>query len=128
MTLSAAIEFDAGPQSTDDVVSWDAFAHATPSSDTDNTGSHPALTKVIRVTRKPDVMGGMHVIAGTRVPAYWVYDMFQEVGSISAVQHEYPHLETDDILAVLSFALLNPHIIEADREEHRRETDPFTET
>lgn len=89
-----------------------------------DSGAHLALTGVGRVTRKPSMMGGLHIISGTRIPAYWVFDMFNTLGSVTAVRQQYPHLITDDILAAVSFALHNPELIDEDRNTHKEALDP----
>lgn len=108
-------------------VKWADIPSELSAGSVDQSESHPALTGVLRVSRKPSVMGGLHVIGGTRIPAFWIYDMFQELKSVDAVQRQYPHLATDDILAAVSFAMLNPGLVDEDRESHRLALDPSNE-
>jgi uncharacterized protein (DUF433 family) len=105
-------------------VKWDVIPEGIDEGSVDQSESHPALTGVLRVSRKPSVMGGLYVIGGTRIPAFWVYDMFLELRSVDAVKSQYPHLETDDILAAISFAMTNPELVDEDREAHREVLDP----
>ena len=109
------------------IVKWDEIPENFVSGGDDQTGSHPALTRVLRISRKPSVMGGLYVIGGTRVPAYWLYDMFLSLGSVKAVQQQYPHLATDDIFAAISFAMLNPEIMDEDRANHQEALEPTAE-
>ena len=119
MTLSAAVAWKQ-PESADEYVKWDAIPPTERDSGAFDTGSHPVLTKTMRVSRRRDVMGGLYVIAGTRLPIFWVFDMFVTTHSVEEVQRQYPHVSADDIFAAVAFAMQNQDIVNADREEHSR--------
>jgi uncharacterized protein (DUF433 family) len=117
MTQLATITWDDTTQEA--VQKWDEIPNLATLEASHDTGSHPALTRVLRISRKPSVFGGLYVIGGTRIPAYWVFDMFTELGGAEAVREQYPHLELDDIFAAISFSLCNPELVSADRESNR---------
>lgn len=51
-----------------------------------------------------DVMDGLPVIAGTRVPVYLILEMLESGLSLGAILKEYPHLTMDQLRAAVSYA------------------------
>jgi len=51
-----------------------------------------------------EVMDGLPVIAGTRVPVYLILEMLESGLSLDAILKEYPHLTMDKLRAAVSYA------------------------
>jgi uncharacterized protein (DUF433 family) len=52
----------------------------------------------------PEVMDGLPVIRGTRIPVYVVLEMLESGLTIDQILVEYPHLTPDQIRAAVRFA------------------------
>jgi len=52
----------------------------------------------------PEVMDGLPVIAGTRIPVYLILEMLESGLSLDAIREEYPHLTLDQLRAAVSYA------------------------
>ncbi len=51
-----------------------------------------------------DVMDGLPVIAGTRIPVYLILEMLESGLSLDAILKEYPHRTMDQLRAAVSYA------------------------
>lgn len=51
-----------------------------------------------------DVMDGLPVIAGTRIPVYLILEMLESGLSLDAIREEYPHLTMDQLRAAVGYA------------------------
>ena len=56
------------------------------------------------IESNPDVMDGLPVIRGTRIPVYLILEMLESDLSIDQILVEYPHLTRDQIRAALRYA------------------------
>ncbi len=52
----------------------------------------------------PEVMDGLPVIAGTRIPVYLILEMIETGMSLDEIRKEYPHLAMDQIRAAVAYA------------------------
>lgn len=52
----------------------------------------------------PEVMDGLPVIAGTRIPVYLILEMLEAGMSLDMIHDEYPHLTLDQLRAAVSYA------------------------
>ena len=52
----------------------------------------------------PEVMDGLPVMAGTRIPVYLILEMLESGLSLDAILEEYPHLTIDQLRAAVSYA------------------------
>jgi len=57
-----------------------------------------------RIEVNPEIMAGKPVIAGTRVPIDLIMRLHAQGISTEEILEDYPHLEKDDIQAVLFYA------------------------
>ena len=57
-----------------------------------------------RITIKPDVMGGLPVIRGLRMPVATVVAMVADGMSVAEILDDFPDLEADDIAEALRYA------------------------
>ncbi|OGK21703.1 hypothetical protein A3C23_00005 [Candidatus Roizmanbacteria bacterium RIFCSPHIGHO2_02_FULL_37_13b] len=57
------------------------------------------------VVRDPDVLGGLPVIKGTRIPASLVFDLIKDGYHFHTIQNEYPSLTKSKLSAF--FALMS---------------------
>jgi len=60
--------------------------------------------KFIRITVKPDQMGGVPCIRGLRIPVATIIGMVAEGMSHEEILKAYPDLETEDLQEALHFA------------------------
>ena len=60
--------------------------------------------KFIRITVKPDQMGGVPCIRGLRIPVATINGMVAEGMSHEEILKAYPDLETEDLQEALHFA------------------------
>ena len=60
--------------------------------------------KFIRITVKPDQMGGVPCIRGLRIPVATIIGMVAEGMSHKEILKAYPDLETEDLQEALHFA------------------------
>ena len=60
------------------------------------------LNKVI--TSSPDIMGGVPVFAGTRVPVQNLLDCLEEGDSIDLFLYDFPTVKREQVVAVLEAA------------------------
>ena len=60
------------------------------------------LTNII--TSSPDILGGVPVFAGTRVPAQNLLDCLEEGDSIDLFLYDFPTVKRDQVVAVLEAA------------------------
>jgi uncharacterized protein (DUF433 family) len=51
-----------------------------------------------------EVMDGLPVIGGTRIPVYLILEMLEAGLSLDAIHKEYPHLTIDQLRAAVSYA------------------------
>ena len=51
-----------------------------------------------------EVMDGLAVIAGTRIPVYLILEMLEAGMSLNMIRDEYPHLTLDQLRAAVSYA------------------------
>lgn len=58
------------------------------------------------ITSDPDVMDGLPVFTGTRIPVYIVLDYFIEGMRVDDILKDYPSLDKNKIRAALKFANL----------------------
>jgi uncharacterized protein (DUF433 family) len=65
------------------------------------------------VRRQSGVLGGVAVVAGTRVPVVLVEKVYRE-GGVAAVREAYPDLTDAEIFGALFFASEYPEEIERD--------------
>ncbi|MFH1111039.1 MAG: DUF433 domain-containing protein [Planctomycetota bacterium] len=56
------------------------------------------------IESNPDVMDGLPVIAGTRVPVYLILEMLESGMSLDTIHDEYPHLTLDQLRAAVIYA------------------------
>lgn len=59
---------------------------------------------LVRITIDPSIMVGKPVIKGTRIPVQQILDALAQGMSFEEVEHEYPNITNQDILACLAFA------------------------
>lgn len=62
------------------------------------------MTKLDRITQKPDVMGGKACIRGMRVTVGMIVGQIGAGHTIDEVLVDYPYLERDDIMQALRYA------------------------
>jgi uncharacterized protein (DUF433 family) len=62
------------------------------------------VMKFIRITVKPDQMGGVPCIRGLRIPVATIIGMVAEGMSHEEILKAYPDLETEDLQEALHFA------------------------
>jgi uncharacterized protein (DUF433 family) len=60
--------------------------------------------KFMRITVKPDQMGGVPCIRGLRIPVATIIGMVAEGMSYKEILKAYPDLETEDLQEALHFA------------------------
>jgi len=60
------------------------------------------LTNII--TSSPDILGGVPVFAGTRVPAQNLLDCLEEGDSIDLFLYDFPTVKREQVVAVLEAA------------------------
>ncbi len=58
------------------------------------------------ITSNPDIMDGLPVFTGTRIPVYIVLDYFAEGMRVDDILKDYPSLDKNKIRAALKFANL----------------------
>lgn len=51
-----------------------------------------------------DVMDGLPVIAGTRIPVYLILEMLESGLSLDMILKEYPHLTLDQLRVAVGYA------------------------
>jgi uncharacterized protein (DUF433 family) len=68
--------------------------------------------KFIRITVKPDQMGGVPCIRGLRIPVATVIGMVAEGMSYEEILEAYPDLEPKDIQEAMYFAAETVHVRE----------------
>lgn len=56
------------------------------------------------VSANPEVMDGVPVISGTRIPVYIVLEMLEEGQSFDDILRDYPSLSEEKIKAAIHFA------------------------
>ena len=59
-----------------------------------------------KITSSPDVMDGLPVFAGTRIPVYIILDYLSEGYNIDDIKKDYPSLNNDQIHDALRFATM----------------------
>lgn len=65
------------------------------------------LTEIKRhITSDPDIMDGLPVFAGTRIPVYIILDYLAEGLKVEDILKDYPSLDCEKIRAALKFAHL----------------------
>jgi len=57
-----------------------------------------------RIEVRPEIMAGKPVIAGTRIPIDIIMRLYAQGVSTEEILEDYPHLEKEDIQAVLFYA------------------------
>lgn len=62
------------------------------------------VSELHRITIDPDVCGGRPSVRGLRIRVKDVLDLLAAGASYEEVQQDYPHLEPEDIVAVLEYA------------------------
>ncbi|WP_448269612.1 DUF433 domain-containing protein [Nostoc sp. DSM 114159] len=79
------------------------------------------IQKVLRdrriISSDPDIMSGIHVFVGTRVPLQTFFDYLEGESGLTEFLEDFPHLQTQvlQILEVIAKAILNQEqIIYAD--------------
>jgi len=56
-----------------------------------------------RITIDPNICHGQACVKGTRIPVHQIIGMLANGDAIEDILKEYPSLESDDILACLSY-------------------------
>ena len=59
-----------------------------------------------RITSDPNVMDGLPVFKGTRLPVYIIFDYLAEGVKIEDILRDYPYLKAEEIRLSLKFAKL----------------------
>jgi uncharacterized protein (DUF433 family) len=62
------------------------------------------MTSIPRIIPDPSVLAGKPVIKGTRISVDLVLELLASGWNESAILHEYPGLEREDILACIRYA------------------------
>jgi uncharacterized protein (DUF433 family) len=62
------------------------------------------IQRVSGVECNPEIMDGLPVLAGTRIPVYLILEMVEEGMTLQDILHEYPHLTIDQIRAAITHA------------------------
>lgn len=62
-----------------------------------------------QITIDPEVMDGLPVIRGTRIPVYMILEMLEAGLDIEDVCREYPQLSADQVKSAISFAESQVH-------------------
>jgi len=57
-----------------------------------------------RIVRDPNIMGGVPVIKGTRIPVCIILEMLEGGHGLQTILDEYPSLTPEDIQAAIHFA------------------------
>jgi uncharacterized protein (DUF433 family) len=86
----------------------------------DNQYQQPVSVAFERITINPDVMGGLPVIRGLRMPVATVVAMVAGGRSVASILDDFPALEADDIAEALRYAaaaVLNENCRYAPRHE-----------
>jgi uncharacterized protein (DUF433 family) len=58
----------------------------------------------VRITINPDVMGGLPVIRGLRMPVATVVAMVADGMSVAEILDDFPDLEAEDVAEALRYA------------------------
>jgi uncharacterized protein (DUF433 family) len=61
-----------------------------------------------RIVSDPDVMGGLPVVRGTRIPARSLHARIAGGDSVESIIEDYPYLDNETIEAAVMFAKANP--------------------
>ncbi len=70
-------------------------------------GMHKARTMIQRASRvetNPEVMDGLPVLTGTRIPVYVILEMIEEGKTLEDIAGEFPHPTVDQIRAGVAHA------------------------
>ena len=62
------------------------------------------MTRLNRITRSPDVMGGKACIRGMRVTVSMIVGQIGAGRTVDEILAEYPYLEREDIMQALRYA------------------------
>ncbi len=57
------------------------------------------------VISNPDILGGMPVIAGTRIPIGQILSLLKRGFTIEAIHEEYPHVNTETLSRAIDEAI-----------------------
>lgn len=57
-----------------------------------------------RITANPEILGGKPIIRGTRISVAFILEAMASGMTEDEILEDYPHLEREDIQAVLQFA------------------------
>ena len=60
------------------------------------------------ITKNPDIMGGVPVIKGTRVPVYTVNALIERGSTVEKIKEDYPYLTDRAIEAAVFYARAHP--------------------
>jgi uncharacterized protein (DUF433 family) len=69
-----------------------------------------ARRRASEVIIDPNVMGGLPVIRGTRVPAHLIGRLALQGASELEILETYPYLTLDDVLAALDYSRTHPEV------------------
>jgi uncharacterized protein (DUF433 family) len=89
-------------------------------------GSTRRLVTLEAIERDRSVFGGAAVIARTKVPVFFVEDIYSRDGSVDAVLASFPRLSEADVFAALSYARVYPAAVERDRRRYLSLAPPET--
>lgn len=70
------------------------------------------------IERDPRVFGGAAVIARTKIPVFFIEDVYRTKADIGEVLSAYPRLSEADVFAALSYARVRPGAVERDRRRY----------
>ncbi len=62
------------------------------------------MTRLNRITRSPDVMGGKACIRGMRVTVSMIVGQIGAGRTVDEILAEYPYLEREDVMQALRYA------------------------
>ena len=62
------------------------------------------VTNHPRVTVDPDILSGVPVITGTRIPVCLILEMLEGGQTVKQILRQYPSLREDDVHAALHFS------------------------
>lgn len=84
-------------------------------------GSRRRVVLLEGIERDPRVFGGAARIAGTRIPVFFLEDIYlHEEGGLEAVLSAYPSLSAADVFAAMSYSHVYPAAVERDRRRYFR--------
>lgn len=74
------------------------------------------------IERDPAVFGGAARIAGTKIPIFFIEEIYIHEGGIDAVLAAYPRLSAADVFAAMAYCQVYPAAVRRDRRRYKEAT------